>query len=1105
MFSVERRSLKLIMGNIMRSTAQYSLGQDGSFVISDPQSTKPFSNFFPGISGEWGIPMWEFYVNRGQGIASFGIESKDKAILEFQPANKAYRLTSTQGFRTFLKVTKAGQVKAYEPFSNPAASPYKVSQTMKMTSYDLTLEEVNTTLGLVVSVNYFTMPEESFAGIVRRVSVKNISKKALSVEMIDGLPVITPYGQNDWVMKNMCRTIEAWYKVRNLDNKAPYFQLDVEAADVPQVNHIKEGNFYFAFDPSVKAGALLDPVVEAALVFGQATDLGIATRFLAEKKFTLPRVQQTDNRTPSAMCFTRFTLNAGRMKEILSVVGFSRSVDELRATVKKVTAKGFIEQKSARNRAIIEGIKALSFTHSSCEAFNAYAGQTFLDNVLRGGLPTSLKTSEGPAVFNVFSRKHGDLERDYNAFRLSATFLSQGNGNYRDVNQNRRNDTWFNPDLKENAVVNFFSLSQADGYNPLVVCGMAFIADDVQKTEALVDKFVKSGDAKALAAFLKKGFMPGDLFNFITDKGIVLKCSPRAFLAEVLGVCQKFETAVHGEGFWSDHWTYNLDLVESYLSLYPENLNEILINKKDFTFYHNAVYVRPRDERYILTSRGVRQYDSLHEGKEDKDRGHKLRVRHGQGEVYHTNLLVKVLCLVANKVATLDPSGIGVEMEANKPNWYDSLNGLPGLLGSSISETFEIKRFALFALEALDQLAVNAGEATPIFEELFLFIEELNDILGEKLNDLDYWKRSNTIKEEYRRKVRAGISGVEKEFSLCDVRSFLQAVVSKIDTAVAKAKRPDGLFATYYYHKVTRHELVDGVAPSKEGVHVRPLAFERHDMPIFLEGFVHALRSEQDPACALSLHTKVKQSALYDKTLKMYTLNADLSSETEEIGRTRVFPRGWLENGSIWLHMEYKYLLELLRRGLYPEFHEALETCCVAFMDPARYGRSILENSSFIVPSTHSDKNLHGQGNVARLSGSTAEFIHMWMMMNVGDRPFRLSDQGALALTFKPVLKGWMFTTEKRQVELFVLSGKSEKIELPQNTYAFNFMGRVLVVYHNQARKDTFGNKAACVSRVALHYTGKKKPVIIHGAQIKASAAEDVRSGKVARIDVWME
>ena len=24
-----------------------------------------------------------------------------------------------------------------------------------------------------------------------------------------------------------------------------------------------------------------------------------------------------------------------------------------------------------------------------------------------------------------------------------------------------------------------------------------------------------------------------------------------------------------GEGYWVDHWTYNLDLIESYLSIFP--------------------------------------------------------------------------------------------------------------------------------------------------------------------------------------------------------------------------------------------------------------------------------------------------------------------------------------------------------------------------------------------------------------------------------------------------------------------------------------------------------------------------------------------------------
>jgi len=243
---------------------------------------------------------------------------------------------------------------------------------------------------------------------------------------------------------------------------------------------------------------------------------------------------------------------------------------------------------------------------------------------------------------------------------------------------------------------------------------------------------------------------------------------------------------------------------------------------------------------------------------------------------------------------------------------------------------------------------------------------------------------------------------------------------------------------------------------------------------------------------------------LYDKALGMYKLNTDITSETEEIGRTRVFPRGWLENESIWLHMEYKYLLELLRRGLYEEYYEALYTCCVAFMPPERYGRSILENSSFIVSSAHPDKAIHGLGCVARLSGSTAEFTHLWMFMNAGITPFVLDAKGGVELALRPALDGRLFSKEKAAF-VYVRDGREVRGTLPAGTYAFMFMGRTLVVYHNAARRNTFGLKNAGISRITLHYAATRKTVTIDGAIIPARLAGDVRDGKIKRIDAVME
>jgi hypothetical protein len=51
--------------------------------MEDFDSKPTFSNFLPSVAGYYGKPVWSFYVNRGQGIASFGTKSKEQPILEF--------------------------------------------------------------------------------------------------------------------------------------------------------------------------------------------------------------------------------------------------------------------------------------------------------------------------------------------------------------------------------------------------------------------------------------------------------------------------------------------------------------------------------------------------------------------------------------------------------------------------------------------------------------------------------------------------------------------------------------------------------------------------------------------------------------------------------------------------------------------------------------------------------------------------------------------------------------------------------------------------------------------------------------------------------------
>ena len=88
-------------------------------------------------------------------------------------------------------------------------------------------------------------------------------------------------------------------------------------------------------------------------------------------------------------------------------------------------------------------------------------------------------------LYHIYSRKHGDPERDYNFFSLEPSNYSQGNGNYRDVCQNRRNDVIMDPKVQDFNVWMFYNLIQTDGYNPLSIKGTKFIVSNDNVKEIL--------------------------------------------------------------------------------------------------------------------------------------------------------------------------------------------------------------------------------------------------------------------------------------------------------------------------------------------------------------------------------------------------------------------------------------------------------------------------------------------------------------------------------------------------------------------------------------------------------------------------------------------
>jgi hypothetical protein len=236
------------------------------------------------------------------------------------------------------------------------------------------------------------------------------------------------------------------------------------------------------------------------------------------------------------------------------------------------------------------------------------------------------------------------------------------------------------------------------------------------------------------------------------------------------------------------------------------------------------------------------------------------------------------------------------------------------------------------------------------------------------------------------------------------------------------------------------------------------------------------------PETAAKLYQQVRASELFDRKLEMYKVNASLAEQPQHIGRARAFTPGWLENESIWLHMEYKYLLEILKAGLYSEFFKDFKNILIPFQDPQVYRRSPLENSSFLVSSAHPDEKLHGAGFVARLSGSTAEFLHIWRIMMAGEKPFFLQE-GELCLKFAPILPGWLFSEEGR--------------------ITFKFLGCCSVEYYNPRKRNTF-DPGTQIFKILIHQNDGKSTEI-KGDTIGSPFAQDIRAGEYDRIEVFFD
>ena len=1031
---------------------------DSTFIIEDYQNAKRFSSFLPAIAGKDGKPLWAFFANVGQCMGGFGVNNKETPITPFDSASLAYQNIPIKSFRTFLKVDG----KDFSLFEGQ--NTCKRTLKIKKSCFSIVEESDE----YQVTITYSTVSHRSYAGLIRNVVILNKTNQKHEYEICDGLPVFFPLGLSNFCYKELVSLMNAYCQV-DLNNNAPFVKFKTSTGDNSVVELAHNGNGFVSVD---RNGKRLGNIIENYQIFDDEPSLVTPVNWRLKGVGVLKEEQQTENQLPCAFSISKFTLSGGESYEFSTLYGSFDTIEDFNNAIKEFSVKSshqmIEETEELVNSYLPKGIK------TSNPLFDDYIAQSVLDNNLRGGFPIILDDKKDGQPYYIFSRKHGDMERDYNAFNIPSTYYSSGPGNFRDVNQNRRNDLYYVNKVKDYNIRIFFSLIQMDGQNPLTVKPLVFVKN--KDFDSSILNGLEESLRTRLNKMLEKGAQPGDIFTLLKDNNV--KDYDELF-SRILENSHQEISASFSEGYWIDHWTYNVDLLENYLSVYPDKMEELLFSA-DYKYFHSLVYVNPRSEKYCLVDNNkIRQYGTIDLSalkNENEKAGLKgtetLWKKDQNGQEIKVSLASKIFNLILVKFSTLDAHQMGIEMECEKPGWNDAMNGLPGLFASAMSETIELLRLIDFAIEGLKAYPDKTIALTDEQCDLYVAVRDnLSKLLRGQLSSFEYWDNVTTAREVLRAKTHLFAQNSGKSLTIAEILPLLQEMKTLISKGILEAKKlGGGIIPSYIINDVSKYEITDKVNHLGYKV-VKPLEFKQRLIPYFLEASARMAKLGQE-FFDHDDYQRIYKSDLRDQKLGFYKTCADIEDAPFEIGRVHAFTKGWLERECNFLHMCYKYLLGLLKAGLYEDFYKEMKVNFVYNMDPYVYGRSPIENSSFIVPTCNPNKRMHGQGQFARLTGANAEVLDMFYLMFLGERAFEMRNG---ELTFSP--------SPKLSKEFF---DKNNEVSFP-------LFSSCVITIHNPQRVDLYNHH-----KYSFVLDGQKRETI------SGKLAEDLRNGqiKALRIEV---
>lgn len=197
--SFEREKVK---GNVVK------IGKESYYKISNVNEMRPFFMSIVSYSNHW-----MFLASNG-GLSA-GRKNSDHAVFPYYTDDKITEFADITGSKSIFRVLLEGKTYLWEPFSSSYNGVYKIQRNLYKNNYGnkVIFEEINEDLGLTFTYSWNSSDRYGF---VKKSTLINNSDDVLTIELLDGLQNIIPYGVSEEMQATKSNLVDA-YKRNELE------------------------------------------------------------------------------------------------------------------------------------------------------------------------------------------------------------------------------------------------------------------------------------------------------------------------------------------------------------------------------------------------------------------------------------------------------------------------------------------------------------------------------------------------------------------------------------------------------------------------------------------------------------------------------------------------------------------------------------------------------------------------------------------------------------------------------------------------------------------------------------------------------------------------